>query len=97
MTKELIEEARERATIGADVDPIDAARLLNELADALEATLQPITITDDMVEKMAKELYVIFGEYDERQWRDASFVVKQTWRTCARAALEAALGGGNDE
>lgn len=38
MTKELIEEARERATIGADVDPIDAARLLNELADALEAT-----------------------------------------------------------
>lgn len=37
MTKELIEEALERAAIGADVDPIDAARLLNELADALEA------------------------------------------------------------
>lgn len=34
---ELIDEARERAAIGADVDPIDAARLLNELADALEA------------------------------------------------------------
>ena len=37
MTKELIEAARERAMFGADVDPSDAARLLNELADALEA------------------------------------------------------------
>lgn len=51
-------------------------RVMERLADAIEATLQPTTITDEMVRKVSEQL---------------------EWHGSVRSALEAALGGGNDE